>query len=138
MSSAKLSVGEVASLCGVSPDTIRHYERKGLLTPVERASNGYRVYPPEAVRRIRIVRRALAIGFSLDELSKIFRQRNAGTAPCRGVRELASRKLSELDVKIEEMLRLRSSLRATLEEWDEQLESVEGGQLAHLLDALGD
>ncbi len=129
-------IGHVARVCGVSVDTIRHYERKGLLPDVERSTSGYRNYPAEAVERVRIVRQALAMGFSLNELSEIFRQRASGRAPCREVRELAGRKLAELDARIEEALTLRDSLLRTLDGWDRQLDDTEESKPVHLLDSL--
>ena len=132
-----LRIGEVAAICGVSVDTIRHYERKKLLPPIGRSAGGYRIYSQEAVRRIRIVRRALAIGFSLEELSETFAQRSRGSTPCRGVHSMAKAKLSALDTKIEELLTAREALAARLDEWDLRLER-EGDRPAHLLDSLID
>src|SRR4029434_7929885 len=86
-----LRSGELARLSGVSADTLRHYERKGLLKP-QRASNGYREYPRHAVERMRLIRNALAIGFKLDDLERVLKIRDAGGAPCRQVRDLAAAK----------------------------------------------
>src|SRR5947207_15027156 len=82
-----LRSGELARRAGVSPDTLRHYERKGLLAPC-RTPSGYREYSAEAVDRVRLIRRALSIGFSLDELAPILAARDRGRAPCRAVRAL--------------------------------------------------
>src|SRR5262249_35903045 len=76
-----LRAGELARLTGVSADTLRHYERKGLLKP-RRAPNGYREYSPHAIERVRLIRSALAIGLKLDELAHILKTREAGGAPC--------------------------------------------------------
>jgi DNA-binding transcriptional MerR regulator len=81
--------GGLAKATGVSVDTIRHYERIGVLSKAPRTSSGYRVYPASAVNRVRIVQRALRIGFTLRELADIFRTRDAGGTPCRRVFELA-------------------------------------------------
>ena len=61
----------LARLAGVSPDTLRHYEAKGLLPRAARSKNGYREYPAEALARVGLVRRAVALGFTLDELARI-------------------------------------------------------------------
>jgi DNA-binding transcriptional MerR regulator len=84
-----LRVGQMAQLTGLSTDTLRRFERKGLLVP-GRSSNGYREYSPEAVQRIRLVQRALSVGFTLDELARVVRIRERGGAPCREVRALAA------------------------------------------------
>jgi DNA-binding transcriptional MerR regulator len=63
----RLRSGELAQLAGVSPDTLRHYERKGLLAAPHRSPNGYREYPASALDRVRLIRRALAVGFTLSD-----------------------------------------------------------------------
>jgi len=88
-----LSSGELADLAGVSRDTLRHYERKGVLPRPLRGHNAYRQYPPEALQRVQLVRRALSVGFTLDELAKVLKVRDAGGAPCEEVRKLATQKL---------------------------------------------
>jgi len=136
MSSDLLLIGEVASRTGVSVDTVRHYERKGLLQGISRDRSGYRRYPAESVERIRIIRRALGIGFSLDELSRIFRQRAAGQPPCGHVRDLAVRKLAELDERIAAMTALRAALAGTVGDWEQRLRTTAEGGFAGLLETL--
>jgi DNA-binding transcriptional MerR regulator len=77
--------GEHAKAVGVSTDTLRHYERKGVLPRPKRSPNGYRQYPQASLDRVLIVRQALAVGFTLDELAQIFGERDRGGAPCRKV-----------------------------------------------------
>src|SRR5436190_10713124 len=95
-----LRIGEVASACGVSADTIRHYERSGVIPPPVRDASGYRRFGPDTVTRVQMIRRALSIGFTLEELSRIFKKRASGQAPCREVRALAARKLEQLEERI--------------------------------------
>jgi len=76
---------ELASLTGVSTDTLRHYERLGLLPKPPRTNGGYRDYPPHSLDRVRLIRRALSIGFSLPELTTILEMRDRGEVPCRRV-----------------------------------------------------
>lgn len=128
--------GELARLAGVSTDTLRHYERKGVLAKPRRGANGYRAYEPEAVERVRLVRRALAVGFTLDELARILKERETGRAPCRTVRELAAAKLAEVEERLGEMKAVRDELRATLKDWDERLAQARAGAPARLLEAL--
>jgi DNA-binding transcriptional MerR regulator len=131
-----LLAGELARRCGVSSDTLRHYERKGVLPRPLRLSNGYRKYPPSAVDRVRLIRRALAVGFTLDELAQFLKARDRGQAPCREVRALAAEKLTEVEGRLRELLALRDELRATLVDWDQRLSRKGTGQRAGLLDAL--
>ena len=84
--------GELATMATVSTDTLRHYERLGLLPKPARTLANYRDYPAQAVERLRIIRNALAVGFSLDEIGRILRVRDQGGAPCHEVRRMAGEK----------------------------------------------
>ncbi len=131
-----MTTGEVARACGVSVDTIRHYERLGVIPAAARGANGYRRYDEEAVDRVNLVRRAVAIGFSLDEIARIFRQLAAGRPPCREVREMAAGKLAELDRRIAEMIAMRDELESVIDHWDAQLAATADGQPARLLETM--
>ena len=128
--------GELARQAGVSADTLRHYEKKGLLAPPHRGANGYRVYPPEALARVRLIQRALDMGFTLQDLGRVLRQRDAGGAPCRQVRAIAAARLEDLERRIAGLIELRDELRQLVGEWDGRLEALALGQRAGLLDAL--
>jgi DNA-binding transcriptional MerR regulator len=128
-------VGELAKAAGVSPDTLRHYERKGLLRP-PRLENGYREYPNHALERVQMIRQALAVGFTLDELGAIFNVFDHGGAPCRQVRALAATKLAEIERHLQDVLAMRDTLRKSLKEWDKRLATTASGQRAGLLKAL--
>jgi DNA-binding transcriptional MerR regulator len=128
--------GELAGLCGVSADTLRHYERMGVLARPPRTPAGYRQYPAEAEARVKLVRRALGVGFTLEELARILRVRDRGGAPCRQVRSLAAGKLQQVEQQIADLTRLRDHLRSLLENWDLRLAGVPEGARAGLLEAL--
>lgn len=131
-----LRSGELARLAGVSTDTLRHYERKGVLARPRRGANGYRQYPPGALARVRLVRRALAFGFTLDELARVLSARDRGAAPCKEVRSLAAAKLAEVEERLAQLFELRDELRATLKEWDGRLGKTPEGARAGLLESL--
>ena len=131
-----LSSGELADLAGVSRDTLRHYERKGVLARPLRGHNGYRHYPPEALQRVQLVRRALSVGFTLDELAKVLKVRDAGGAPCEEVRRLAAQKLVNVQDQLRELTKLRDDLQETIKEWDTRLARRTGGKRAELLESL--
>ena len=133
-----LRSGELAKAAGVSPDTLRHYEKRGLLPAPRRLANGYRAYPLEAARRVLLIQRALSVGFTLDELGRVLEARDRGRPPCRQVRAIAEEKLRELESRIRELSTLRRNLKTTLSLWDDRLASTPDGAPARLLDALGD
>lgn len=126
----------LARLAGVSPDTLRHYELKGLLPKAARSANGYREYAPDALARVRVIRRALSLGFTLDELARILKTRDSGGAPCREVRALAAAKLDALEARAAELRDACIRIRAVVEHWDTLLDRTPQGKRAALLDAL--
>jgi MerR family transcriptional regulator, mercuric resistance operon regulatory protein len=126
--------GELSKLAGVSSDTLRHYERKGLLARPQRSSNGYREYPPGAIDRVRLIQRALGVGFTIEELAQILAERDRGGAPCRQVRALAAKKLDELERDLDDLIALRGELRELLKHWDKLLDGDSTGGHARLLE----
>jgi len=130
------SSGELADSAGVSRDTLRHYERKGVLARPLRSQNGYRKYPPEALQRVQLIRRALSVGFTLDELAKVLKVRDAGGAPCEEVRRLATQKLVNVQDQLRELTELRDELQETLTDWDARLAHHARGKRANLLESL--
>lgn len=125
----------LARAAGVSTDTLRYYERNRLLPPVPRATNGYRCYPPQALDRVLLIRRALGLGFSVPELARILKARDSGTAPCQTVRALAATKLEQVKAQMKELTRFRKKLQTVLREWDRRLAGRDG-RPARLLEAM--
>lgn len=131
-----LRSGELARLAGVSPDALRHYERLKLLAAPRRSAGNYRLYSPETVERVRLIRRALALGFSLPELASILNVRDRGGAPCHEVKRLLEQKLVQLEERLVELAALRDHVRAVLKDWDGRLTQTPAGQRARLLENL--
>jgi MerR family transcriptional regulator, copper efflux regulator len=117
-SDARLKIGEVAERTGVGIETLRFYERSGLLEPPVRTEAGYRMYNAEALDRLAFIRRAQVLGFSLDEIRQIIIEKRAGQSPCAKVREVVRGRLKELDERMAEMRRYRKELAAALAVWD--------------------
>src|SRR5580704_10111521 len=133
---AALHSGELAKRTGLSADTLRHYERLGVLPLISRTSGGYRVYPESAVERILVIQRALRLGFTLAELAEVLKARDAGLAPCKRVYRLATAKLAQLTEDIAAMKRTERYLKKVLAEWDARMQESEEGQQADLLHSL--
>jgi DNA-binding transcriptional MerR regulator len=128
---------DVARATGVSTDTLRHYERKGLLPNVTRTSAGYRRYTDATIQRVLLIQRALVVGFSLADLKRVLAVRDQGGAPCRSVRALVGDRLDALVERIRQLIALRDELRALMVEWDARLSKTPQGARAHLLETLG-
>jgi DNA-binding transcriptional MerR regulator len=113
-----LKIGEVSKRSGVGVEALRFYEKSGLLDKPSRTYSGYRVYGEEVIERLAFIRRAQALGFSLDEIRRIVEDARQGESPCDEVREIVRRRMVELDERLRELHRYRKELKSTLEEWD--------------------
>lgn len=128
--------GQLAHITGVSTDTLRHYERLGLLPVPQRTAGNYREYPSASQQRVELIQRALTIGFSLSELKTILAVRDEGGAPCRHVRALLHSKIRDIDQQINNMVSVRGELNRLSKDWDKRLRQTKPGQIARLLEAV--
>jgi len=131
-----LRIGQLAARAGVSADTIRHYDRLGLLPTTSRSPGGYRLFPAAVVQRVLLIRDAVRVGFALHQLATFLRAREAGGAPCHDVRATAAHILDAVDMEIADLTARRDALRAMLNDWDHRLAETPPNRPAHLLDAL--
>jgi Hg(II)-responsive transcriptional regulator len=106
-----MRTGELAAEAGVNVQTLRYYERRGLLPEPARRNSGYRVYGPEAVRIVRFVKRAQELGFGLREAETLLGLAAGGPESCDAARELAEEKMAELDRRIADLRAMRDSLQ---------------------------
>ncbi|CRK54575.1 Mercuric resistance operon regulatory protein [Rhodococcus sp. RD6.2] len=101
---------EVATQAGVNVQTLRYYERRGLLDEPPRSASGYRAYPADAVAVVRFVKRAQEHGFSLDEIEELLHLADGGPDDCQTARVLAEAKMAHLAEKIADLQRMQRSL----------------------------
>jgi MerR family transcriptional regulator, mercuric resistance operon regulatory protein len=128
--------GELSRLAGISTDTLRHYERLGVLPKPPRTNGGYRDYAANSLERVRLIQSALKVGFSLAELATILRMRDRGEVPCHRVRAIAEHKLQEVKQQIKDLLGMRDQLERILKDWDARLARTGKGKTARLLESL--
>jgi DNA-binding transcriptional MerR regulator len=131
-----LRSGELARAAGVSTDTLRHYERLGVLAEAPRSPSGYRVYPAESLERVKMVRHALRLGFTLAELAEILRARNRGGVPCKQVLGMLEEKVGALGHQISDLKRLEKYMEQIVGDWRSKVGQSEPGKRAHLLQSL--
>jgi len=105
-----LSIGEVARQAGVGVETVRFYERQGLLEEPQRRASGYRQYDDEAVAVLRFIRRAKELGFTLKEIKGLLGLRLDASATKAEVRQQAKAKVAEIEAKIADLQRMRNAL----------------------------
>jgi len=109
-----LRVAELAASGGVSPDTVRYYEREGLLAPPPRTAAGYRMYPPDAVDRLLFIQGCQRMGLRLREIAELLAVRDTGVCPCEPAEELLHRHIQELDAEMARLAALRADMQRTL------------------------
>ena len=131
-----LTIGQVARRTGISRDTIRYYERVGLLLRPARTAAGYRQFPVAIVDRLALVRNAQRFGFTLREIAGFLRVRDSGGKPCRDVRAAAQRRLEAVDQQIAELVAMRDRMCRTLQRWDATLARTPADRPARLLETL--
>lgn len=107
---ANFTIGAVAKACGVHVETVRYYQRRGLLDEPRRPSGGVRRYGEMTIRRLRFIRRAQALGFTLDEIAELLRLER--TPDCGRARKLASARLADVAAKLADLERMRAALAA--------------------------
>ncbi len=105
----RLTIGQTAKAAQVGVETIRFYEREGLIPAPQRTANGYRQYPRETIARVGFIRRAKALGFSLDEIRQLLDLAQPGGDRAR-VKAIAADKLAEVDRRLTELERMRTAL----------------------------
>jgi MerR family transcriptional regulator, copper efflux regulator len=105
-----LTIGEVAKQAHVRLETLRYYERQGLIARPPRSSSNYRVYPTETVRRVRFIKRAQQLGFSLQEITELLALWAEPTVACGDVRERAITKLNDIEDKIRALQTMQAAL----------------------------
>src|SRR5215469_16558015 len=115
----QLKIGEVARLSGIGIESLRFYEKGGLLGRPGRTQSGYRVYNTTVLRRLDFIKRAQMLGFSLDEIKRIIVDKESGRSPCKEVREIVRQRLAELDERMKELRRHRRELGHALAKWEQ-------------------
>jgi DNA-binding transcriptional MerR regulator len=133
-----LTVGQIATRAGVNADTIRYYERIGVLPKPSRTAAGYRQYSESVLTRIALVRNAQRFGFSLREIAGFLQLRDRGGKPCHDVRARAQGLLEAVDRQIAELTAARERMREALVDWDARLARTPAHAPARLRESLAD
>jgi MerR family copper efflux transcriptional regulator len=112
-----LKVGAVAKAAGVGVQTLHFYERVGLIPKAKRSAANYRLYSSETIRRLRFIKKAQALGLTLEETREILDLKDHGHAPCGKVAELGEKHFAEIDARLAQLRAYRRALAHALDEW---------------------
>ena len=107
----KLTIGRIARRAGVGVETVRFYERQGLIAPPPRSDSGYRLYPEKTIQRLAFIRRAKELGFSLQEIKELLALQNDPLATCTDIQQRAERKLTDISRRISDLEKMRTALQ---------------------------
>ncbi|HVL04409.1 MAG TPA: heavy metal-responsive transcriptional regulator [Acidimicrobiales bacterium] len=116
---SQLTVSKLAEQVGTSADTVRYYERIGLLPETERSPSGYRLYGDEAVERLRFIKRAQRFGLKLEAIAELLDVRRRGLCPCGHTRRMLEERVAELDEEMSSLARLRADIATMIDELPE-------------------
>jgi DNA-binding transcriptional MerR regulator len=113
---SQLTVSKLAEEVGTSADTVRYYERIGLLPEADRSPSGYRLYDDEAVERLRFIKRAQRFGLRLEAIGELLDVRRQGLCPCGHTRRFLEARVAELDEEMSSLARLRDDISRMIDE----------------------
>jgi Hg(II)-responsive transcriptional regulator len=111
-----MKIGQVAKQANVGIDAVRFYEREGLIDKPARRPSGYRDYAPDVILRLRFIKRAKELGFSLREISELLSLEKNPVATARNVKRLAEKRLEDIELRIRSLQRMRRALRKLTEQ----------------------
>jgi MerR family copper efflux transcriptional regulator len=133
-----LKIGTVAKAAGIGVQTLHYYERLALLPKPQRSAANYRLYSPEAVRRVGFIKKAKAIGLTLEEIRQILDLKDRKRAPCRKVVQLGEKHFAEIDARLAQLRTYRRALAKALGEWrkEDMTERECAGEFCDLIERL--
>ncbi len=105
-----ITIGKLAKSCKVKIDTVRYYEKSGLINPMVRTEAGYRIYNTSAIDRLRFIRKAKNLGFKLEEIKDLLELSEMPEADCSDIRERAKDKIDEIELRIADLNKMKTSL----------------------------
>ena len=114
---AYLKIGELAKQTGIAVGTLRYYSDLGVLHPVQRGNNGYRYYSLDASQQVEFIKKAQALGFTLEEIKQILDVRDRGEKPCSLVQSLLNKKIEQLEIQIKQMTLFKAELEEYRTAW---------------------
>lgn len=134
-----MTVVELARKSGVAPHVVRYYTRIGLLHPASNLQNSYRAYEQLDVARLRFIRQAQSLGFTLKEIAQIFEESRRRKSPCPTVREIIQRRIKENSDELNKLMRLQTRMEKALIQWRKMPDGVPDGEtVCHLIESVAE
>jgi DNA-binding transcriptional MerR regulator len=133
-----LTVSQIARRAEVSADTVRHYVHIGLLKPERNPQNGYKLFSELDIGKLRFIRQAQSLGFTLAEIADIFSHTTSGDSPCPQVREVMQRRIIENKARLDALNALQQRMEKALARWNSMPDGhPDGHSVCHLIESVG-
>jgi len=131
------TVTQLARYAGVTSDAVRYYVRLGLLKPVRDPCNDYRLFEKEDIKRLRFIRQAKGLGYTLDDIAQIFTDAENGRSPCPRVREIIHHRMQENRQRLDELNALQTRMEDAMQQWSAMPDGIpDGHSICHLIESL--
>ena len=128
---------EIAKLAGVSANVVRYYSKIGLVSPTRNPDNGYREYTPQDVTRVRFIRKAKWLGFTLKDVETILAESDSGKSPCGKVRGIITERTQEIQQRLDHLHEMQERMESAMETWNQKSDSAPGDEhICGLIDDL--
>jgi len=128
---------ELAKLAGVNTNVVRYYSKIGLLSPTRNPDNGYREYTPQDVNRVRFIRKAKWLGFTLKDVETILTESDSGKSPCGKVRGIITERTQEIQQRLDHLHEMQERMESAMEAWTLMSDSAPGDEhICGLIDDL--
>ena len=133
------TVSQLAKQCGVTPETVRFYVKKGLLTPNKDINNGYQKFGLDDVPKLKFIRQAKLLGYTLNEIEKILHHSMQKNSPCPIVREFIQRRIKDNRQKIKDLTALQKRMETALKDWETKPDGIpDGSSICHLIESFSE
>jgi len=130
-----LTVSELSKEVKMTPDAIRHYVRIALLSPSRNPDNGYKLFSNDDIKKVKFIRRAKALGFTLHDIQIIFNHSDKGQSPCPAVRDIIRQRLEDNKEKLIELNTLQNRMEQAMDKWQSMPNSTpDGDAICHLIE----
>ncbi|NOX77241.1 MAG: MerR family transcriptional regulator [Gammaproteobacteria bacterium] len=132
-----MTVSELSKATQVTPATIRHYVKIGLLKPQRDPANGYKLFNNEDVKKVKFIRQAKGLGFSLNDIQEIFRHGSRRQSPCPTVRDIIHQRINDNRIRLAELDALKHRMEKALEKWKTMPDGEpDGDEICYLIESV--
>ena len=133
------TVSQLAKRCDVTAETVRYYTKKGLLKPSKNPNNNYQMFALDDIQKLRFIRKAKLLGYTLSEIENILNHSMQKNSPCPIVREFIQRRIKDNRQKIKDLIALQTRMENALKDWESKPDGMpDGGSVCHLIESFSE